>query len=370
MYQYVVPCLMGVEGLVADELRYRGFEQVQAENGRVLFSGELYDGARANVRLRCGERVLIRLASYPARTFDQLFEGMKAIRWEQWIGKDCAFPVKGYSIDSQLHSIPDCQRILKKAAVERLKSAYGVNWVEETGPRHQIQFALMHDRAEIFLDTTGPALYKRGYKLEQNEATLRETLAASMVKIARWKGREPLTDPFCGSGTIVIEAAMTALNIAPGQNRKFEAEAWSQDWQEAFSDAREEAKQEERREKLPLFASDNDPACMRLTRENARRAGVDAYMEFAEADACAVDWKSRGGMVICNPPYGVRMLDQQQARQLCRDFGKATAACPGLKKYIISSDPTFEQCFGRGADKRRKLYNGMLKCNLYEYYKG
>lgn len=370
MYQYVVPCLMGVEGLVADELKYRGFESVAAENGRVLFTGELYDGARANVRLRCGERVLIRLASYPARTFDQLFEGMKAISWETWVGSTDAFPVKGYSIDSQLHSVPDCQRILKKAAVERLKQAYGLSWLEETGPRRQIQFSLMHDRAEIYLDTTGAPLYKRGYKLEQNEATLRETLAASMVKIARWKGREPLTDPFCGSGTIVIEAAMAALNIAPGKNRRFEAEAWNQDWADAFSDAREEAVLEERHEKLPLFASDTDPNAVRLARENARRAGVEDCMEFSVEDACAIDWCARTGVVICNPPYGVRMLDQQQARALCRDFGRATRICPELKQYIISSDPTFEQCFGRGADKRRKLYNGMLKCNLYQYYKG
>ena len=369
MYQYVVPCLMGVEGLVADELKYKGFDGVQAENGRVLFQGELYDGARANVLLRCGERVLIRLAAYPAKTFDQLFEGMKAIPWEQWIGRDDAFPVKGYSIHSQLHSVPDCQRILKKAAVERLKQAYGLAWLDETGPRRQIQFSLMNDRCEIFLDTTGAPLYKRGYKLDQNDASLRETLAASMVKLARWKGREVFTDPFCGSGTIAIEAALTALNIAPGKLRKFEAETWNEDWAYAFSDAREEVAREELRDKeLVLYASDIDPASVALAEENARRAGVADHIRFSVADACRIDWRERGGVVICNPPYGVRMMDQEQARHLARAFGKATGWNRELKLYVISSDMEFEQSFGRPADKKRKLYNGMLKCNLYQYF--
>ena len=370
MYQYVVPCLMGVEGLVADELSYKGFDKVQAENGRVLFEGELYDGARANVLLRCGERVLIRLASYPAKTFDQLFEGMKAIPWEKWLGKDDAFPIKGFSIHSQLHSVPDCQRILKKAAVERMKLAYGVNWLEELGPKHQIQFSLLNDRCEIFLDTTGAPLYKRGYKQAQNDASLRETLAASLIKVARWKGREVLTDPFCGSGTIAIEAALTALNIAPGQKRTFDAERWDQDWADAFSDAREEAAAEEHRDrKVTIYASDLDPAAVALAEENARRAGVAEYIQFSVADACRIDWRERGGVVICNPPYGVRMLDQQQAQRLMRAFGKATGWNGELKQYIISSDPEFEQSFGRPADKKRKLYNGMLKCNLFQYFR-
>lgn len=370
MYQYVVPCLMGVEGLVADELRYKGFENVQAENGRVLFQGELYDGARANVLLRCGERVLLRLASYPAKTFDQLFQGMRAIPWEQWLDKADAFPVKGYSIHSQLHSVPDCQRILKKAAVERLKQAYGVSWLEETGSRHQIQFSLMHDRAEIFLDTTGAPLYKRGYKLEQNEASLRETLAAAMVKLARWKGREVFSDPFCGSGTIAIEAALTALNIAPGKLRTFEAEHWNRDWADAFSDARQEAALEEQKNKtLTIYASDLDPAAVALAQENARRAGVAHHIRFSVADACRIDWRERGGVVICNPPYGVRMLDQEQAKRLARAFGKATGWNRELKLYIISSDMEFEAGFGRPADKKRKLYNGMLKCSLYQYFR-
>ena len=369
MYQYVVPCLMGVEGLVADELKYKGFDNVQAENGRVLFEGELYDGARANVLLRCGERVLIRLASYPAKTFDQLFEGMKAIHWEQWLAKDDAFPIKGFSLHSQLHSVPDCQRILKKAAVERMKLAYHVTWLEESGPKHQIQFSLMNDRCEIFLDTTGAPLYKRGYKLEQNDASLRETLAASMVKLARWKGREVFSDPFCGSGTIAIEAALTALNIAPGKLRTFDAELWDQDWADAFSDAREEAAGEEWLDKeLVIHASDIDPESVEMAEENARRAGVADYIRFSVADACRVDWRERGGVVICNPPYGVRMMEQDQAQRLARAFGKATGWNRELKLYIISSDPDFEQSFGRAADKKRKLYNGMLKCNLFQYF--
>lgn len=214
MFRFSVPCLMGVEGLVADELKFKGFQQVEAENGRVLFSGDEAECARANLLLRCGERVLLRLAEFTARSFDALFEGVRAIPWEDYIGSGEAFPVKGFSIHSQLHSVPDCQRIIKKAAVERLKMIYRTDWLKEDGVKHQIQFSLLNDRCEIFLDTTGAPLYKRGYKLEQNEATLRETLAASIVKVARWRGREDLIDPFCGSGTLAIEAAQAALNIA------------------------------------------------------------------------------------------------------------------------------------------------------------
>ena len=214
MYRFSVPCLMGVEGLVADELKFKGFEQVQAENGRVLFSGDERACARANIILRCGERILLRVADFTAKSFDQLFEKVTALPWEDYIGEKEAFPVKGFSIHSQLHSVPDCQRIIKKAVVERLKLVRHTDWLEESGVKHQIQFSLLNDRCEIFLDTTGAPLFKRGYKLEQNDATLRETLAASIVKVARWKGREDFVDPFCGSGTIAMEAASVSRRVA------------------------------------------------------------------------------------------------------------------------------------------------------------
>jgi putative N6-adenine-specific DNA methylase len=369
MFRFSVPCLMGVEGLVADELKFKGFQDVLAENGRVLFSGDESECARANIQLRCGERVLLRLADFEARSFDALFEYVKAIPWEDYIGSREAFPVKGFSLRSQLHSVPDCQRIIKKAVVERLKSVYHTDWLKEDGAKHQIQFSLLNDRCEIYLDTTGAPLFKRGYKLKQNEATLRETLAASIVKLARWRGREPLIDPFCGSGTIVIEAALTALNIAPGARRGFDAEQWGGAFADAFAEQKKAALASEKHEKLPILASDLDPNSVRLTRENAERAGIGDCMEYAVQDALDINWKAREGIMIANPPYGVRMLDQQEAQQLYRDLGRAMKGSP-VKKYIISSDDRFEENFGQRADKRRKLYNGMIKCNLYMYYKG
>ena len=369
MYRFSVPCLMGVEGLVADELKFKGFEQVQAENGRVLFSGDERACARANIILRCGERILLRVADFTAKSFDQLFEKVKALPWEDYIGEKEAFPVKGFSIHSQLHSVPDCQRIIKKAVVERLKLVRHTDWLEESGVKHHIQFSLLNDRCEIFLDTTGAPLFKRGYKLEQNDATLRETLAASIVKVARWKGREDFVDPFCGSGTIAIEAAMTALNIAPGARRQFDAALWNDSFKQAFAEERAAALAAEKHEKLPILASDINPNCVRLTRENAARAGVGDCIEYAVQDALDIDWKSRTGVMMANPPYGVRMMDVQQARQLYRDLGKAMKGSQ-VKKYIITSDEQFEVHFGQAADKRRKLYNGMIKCNLHAYFKG
>ena len=236
------PTLFGLEGIVADELRFGGrLAEVRAENGRVLFEGDENTLAWANLNLRCAERVLIRLGAFPAKSFDALFEGVRALPWEQFIPKDGAFPVKGHSLDSALHSVPDCQKIIKKAVVERLSRTYHQSWFEESGARYQIQFAIMHDTAELYLDTSGAGLHKRGYRANSNAAPLRETLAAAMVKLARWRGREPLRDPFCGSGTIAIEAAMIAQRRAPGLLRAFDAEKWTCFDSEVWRQAREDA---------------------------------------------------------------------------------------------------------------------------------
>ncbi len=365
---FCVPCLLGVEGLVADELKFNHFEKVQAENGRVYFEGEMKDAARANIIMRCGERVLLRLASFRATTFDELFEGTKAIPWEAYVQTDSAFPVKGYSIGSQLHSVPNCQKIIKKAAVSRLSQAYGINWFEETGVKYQIQFSLMNDLCEIYLDTTGTPLYKRGYRTAAGEAPLRETLAASLVKIARYRGREEMIDPMCGSGTIAIEAAMAAAKIMPGARRAFDAEAWAFYDTAFWQQLKEEAIAGESYEKLPITASDISAECVQLTMDNAKRAGVADLMTIRRADALGVHYTGRKGVLITNPPYGQRLLDVESAAELADDFGKALADTPDLKKYIISMDEQFEEHFGHKATKRRKLYNGMLKCQLYMYY--
>ncbi|MDO5142208.1 MAG: class I SAM-dependent RNA methyltransferase [Eubacteriales bacterium] len=363
------PTLFGLEGIVADELRFGGkLTDVRAENGRVLFTGDAHTLAWANLNLRCAERVLIRLGSLPARTFDELFEGVKALPWEQFIPRDGAFPVKGYSLDSALHSIPDCQKIVKKAVVERLRQCYGLSWFDEIGARYQIQFAIMHDVAELYLDTSGAGLHKRGYRANSNAAPLRETLAAAMVKLARWRGRDRLLDPFCGSGTIAIEAALIAQRRAPGLLRRFDAERWPcidpTVWQQARESALALADGSTR---FAIAGSDLDPACVQLSRENARKAGVAHTVSFEQADARALDY-SGTGVLLANPPYGERLLDTQSAQKLYMVMGKKLADSP-MAQYILSSDPLFERCFGRRADKRRKLYNGMIKCELHMYFK-
>lgn len=367
-YTFCVPCLLGTEGLTADELRYGGFAGVRAENGRVYFEGPLSQAARANIRLRCGERVLLRLASFQALSFDDLFEGVKGLDWQDYLPADAAFPVTGYCVDSQLHSVPDCQRIVKKAVVERLKAAYGISWFEETGVKYQIRFALMNDRAEIYLDTTGAPLYKRGYRLATQQAPLRETLAASLVKLARYRGREELIDPFCGSGTIAIEAAMACCQIAPGARRSFDGEAWQFE-DGLWSRQREEAQSEEKIQKLPVSASDISAEAVELARQNARRAGVEDCIGFRRADALGLPYTGRRGTLICNPPYGRRLLDQEQARRIYDGLGRALQGADSLKKYVLTADEGFEEAFGAKADKRRKLYNGMIKCQLYMYFR-
>ena len=363
------PTLFGLEGIVADELRFGGrLAEVRAENGRVLFEGDENTLAWANLNLRCAERVLIRLGTFPAKSFDALFEGVRALPWEQFIPKDGAFPVKGHSLNSALHSVPDCQKIIKKAVVERLSRTYHQSWFEESGARYQIQFAIMHDTAELYLDTSGAGLHKRGYRANSNAAPLRETLAAAMVKLARWRGREPLCDPFCGSGTIAIEAAMIAQRRAPGLLRAFDAEKWTCFDSEVWRQAREDAiGMTDGNARFDIIGSDIDPACVQLSIENARKAGVTNTVFFEQRDAVERDY-SRAGVLFANPPYGERLLDLQAAEKLYAELGRALAKSP-MKQYILSSDPLFERCFGRKADKRRKLYNGMIKCELHMYFK-
>ena len=363
------PTLFGLEGIVADELRFGGgLTAVRAENGRVLFEGDERTLAWANLNLRCAERVLIRLGSFPATSFDALFEGVRALPWEQFIPADGAFPVKGHCLDAALHSVPDCQKIIKKAVAARLGEQYHQSWLEETGAKYQIQFAIMRDTAELFLDTTGAGLHKRGYRANSNAAPLRETLAAAMVKLARWRGREPLIDPFCGSGTIAIEAAMIAQRRAPGLLRAFEAEKWACIAPSVWQQAREAALANvDTDTAADIVGSDIDPACVQLSAENARKAGVSSAIRFEQANALERDY-SDPGVLFANPPYGERLLDVQTAEKLYAGLGQALAASP-RKQYILSSEPLFERCFGRKADKRRKLYNGMLKCELHMYFK-
>ena len=365
--QYCVPCLFGLEGIAGDELRRLNLEDVRVENGRVLFSGDESALARASIGLRTGERILIRLADFPAKTFEELFQGVYNTPLENFIPKEGTFPVKGHCLNSQLMSVPDCQAIIKKAASKRLGERYGVAWLPETGAKYQLQFSLMNDRAQLYLDTTGPGLHKRGYRAVGNDAPLRETLAAAMVLLTRYRGREFLWDPFCGSGTIVIEAALIARNQAPGLRRRFAAEAFAWSDSQVWNRAREEARDKEFRGEYRILGSDNDPKCVSLSMANARKAGVGELIRFQDGDATKLPLPAQEGILICNPPYGERMMEQQSAQRLYAALGRHLKFADGWKKYIITSEPEFEHYFGARADKKRKLYNGMIKCDYYMY---
>ncbi|MBQ1409943.1 MAG: class I SAM-dependent RNA methyltransferase [Oscillospiraceae bacterium] len=366
-FTFSVPCLFGLEGLVGDELRRLSLDNIRVENGRVLFDGGADALAAANLRMRMGERVLLRLAAFPARSFEELFQGVKAIPLEDFLPKDAKFPVKGHCLNSQLHSVPDCQAIIKKAAVERLGKHYGLSWLPETGALYQLQFSIMKDVCELYLDTSGVGLHKRGYRAVGNDAPLRETLAAAMVTLARYRGRDFFWDPFCGSGTIVIEAALMALNRAPGLNRSFSAQNWGFVPASAWEQARQAARDAEFRGEYRILGSDNDPESLNIAISNAKKAGVGKLIRFEEADATKRDLPASGGVIVCNPPYGERMMEQRSAQRLYQALGKHLRFADGWQKFIISSEPEFEHYFGARADKKRKLYNGMIQCNLFQY---
>lgn len=368
-FKLCVPCLLGLEGPISDELRRLDMANVTAENGRVYFTGDENAVASANINLRIGERVLVELGRFKAETFEELFQGVKAIRWEDIIPRDGAFPVKGYSLNSKLFSVSDCQKIIKKAIVERLTSVYGIEWFPETAESYQVQFSIMKDNVSICLDTSGEGLHKRGYRSAHNAAPLKETMAAAMVKLSRYRGRDDFADPFCGSGTIPIEAALIARNIAPGINRSFSAMNWRIFDRRIWAQAREAARDREFHGNYNIVGSDIDPKAIAIARENAERAGVADVIRFEVADAAAFDRRTERGVIVTNPPYGERIMEKEQAEQLYRSFGEAYRKTANWQLYLLSSHTEFERCFGRTADKKRKLYNGMIKCDLFMYLK-
>ncbi|MBE6813858.1 MAG: class I SAM-dependent RNA methyltransferase [Ruminococcaceae bacterium] len=367
---FVIPCLLGVEGIIADELRSLEAEDVKAENGRVLFSGDENLLARVNICSHFAERVQILVGSFKATTFEELFQGTKNLPWEQWILKDDAFPVKGYSLKSTLFSVSDCQAIIKKAVVERLKSKYGISWFDETGPTHQIQFSIMNDEATLLIDTSGAGLHKRGYRLQSNFAPMKETLAAAICSLAKLKHYHTLYDPMCGSGTLMIEGALYAHNIAPGLNRHFSAERFEVLPKNIWAEERERARSLEKIDTdFQGFGSDIDGETIKLAMANAARLPIGKKLHFEKRDIKDFQRHTERGTVLVNPPYGERLLDLQEAERLYREMGRVFPQSHGWSYYIITPDEEFETCFGRKADKRRKLYNGMIKCQLYMYFK-
>lgn len=367
-FTMIAPCLFGLESLVAGELREMGALNVRAENGRVFFEGDAQILARANIGSRYAERICIEMGHFRATTFEQLFQAVRALPWERWIGKSDAFPVKGRSLDSKLASVPSCQSIIKKAIVERLRGAYHLPWFEETGAVHQVQFLLMKDEICLMLDTSGAGLHKRGYRANATEAPIKETLAAAIAYLARVRGDSTVYDPCCGSGTLLIEAAMLALRIAPGLRRRFAAERWAQISPEVWRTERSRAQEQIFKDRpFTAYGSDIDENAVRLAQENAAKAGLSARIHIKRADLADFKPITENGVILCNPPYGERLLDIQQAEVLYRKMGERFPKTPYWNFAIICPDEQFEHCFGRGADKRRKLYNGMIKCQLFTY---
>ena len=370
--QLVATCLFGLEGLLGEEIDNLGYKRMETIDGRVTFEAPIEGIAVCNLKLRTAERVLIKLGSFKAFTFDQLFESTKALPWHQFIGKNDAFPVKGHSIRSKLFSIPDCQKIIKKAVVNSLSEKYNIKIFPETGVKYQIEFFILNDTATLMIDTTGAGLHKRGYRALSGAAPMRETLAAAMVKLSRMRDNVIICDPLCGSGTIAIEAAQMACNMPAGINRTFAAEDFPFIPKSVWKTEREKAKGEITPPLTKIFASDIDPEMIKLAKDNAKKAGVEHCIEFSVRDAKSFSspLENARGTIITNPPYGERLGDLTEARELYKAMGKAFESnVPSWQLYIITSDELFERYFGRRSDKKRVLYNGMIKCNLYQYFK-
>lgn len=369
--ELVATCLFGLEGLLGEEIDALGYTRTDTMDGRVTFIGDERAVFAANLRLRFAERVFIKLGAFRAESFDALFEGTKALPWEMFIGKNDAFPVKGHAIKSRLFSVPDCQSIVKRAVVQRLSQNYGIRWFAEEGVKYQIEFFIFKDIATLMIDTSGIALHKRGYRPASGAAPLRETLAAAIAAISRPREDVLLWDPFCGSGTIVIEAAMMMTKQAPGLDRSFACEDFA-----ILSDGR--IAKEERAKALSeikqdsgfeAYASDIDPEVLDIARENADRAGVADRIKFFTADARKIEKLDRRGTIVCNPPYGERLMTPREVERLYREIGEAFSRLSPWQIYVLTSAENFQTCYGRRADKVRKLYNGMIPCSLYQYFK-
>ena len=367
--QLVATCLFGLEHLLGEEIEELGYDRISTIDGRVTFLGDEEAIAVANVNLRYAERVLIKVGSFRAESFSELFDGTYELPWDQFIGKLDQFPVKGHSIKSDLHSIPDCQAIIKKAIVKKLSSVYGIQIFPEERVKYQIEFFILNNEATLMIDTSGMPLHKRGYRRESNDAPIRETLAAAIVKTSRPREDVLLWDPMCGSGTIAIEAAMMMNNIAPGARRGFAAESCPFVKQSLWRDAKEEAIEGEIKSGFEVFASDIDPAAVELTKKNAHLAGVSGTVTAFVENALRIEAPGRRATIVTNPPYGERLMTVSAVEDLYRKMGRHFRSLEPWQAYIITSHKGFEALYGKRADKVRKLYNGMIPCYLYQFFK-
>ena len=367
--ELIATAAFGLEALVAQELKQLGYEDLKVENGRVTFSADESAISRANLWLRTAGRVLIKMGEFETRTFEELFQQTKALPWPDWLPENATFPVQGKSINSKLFSVPDCQAITKKAIVEKMKEKYQKSWFDESGPLYPIEVGILKDVVTLTMDTSGFGLHKRGYRKLQATAPIRETLAAAMVMLTRWKPDRQFIDPLCGSGTIPIEAALIGQNIAPGLLREFAFNHWPNLDPAFFQQAREEAKDLARRD-LPLniVGTDIDEEVLSLARFHAAQAGVAGQIHFQRQPLAEIRSKQKFGYLVCNPPYGERLGEVQEAERLYREMGQVFKSLESWSFYVLTSYPKFEELFGRKADKKRKLFNGRIECNYFQFF--
>ncbi|MFB5087347.1 class I SAM-dependent RNA methyltransferase [Psychrobacillus sp. PGGUH221] len=368
-FKLVATSAMGLESIVADEVKALGYETT-TENGKIYFEGDERAIAKANIWLRVADRVKIVVAQFPAKTFDELFEKTKAIQWEKFLTVDAAFPVQGKSVKSTLFSVPDCQAIVKKAIVERLKLAYKrIGFLDESGATYKIEISILKDIATITIDTSGVGLHKRGYRQEQGEAPLKETLAAALVKISKWNPDRPFVDPFCGSGTIPIEAAMIGQNIAPGFNRDFHSESWSWMSKTIWDDVRNEAEDLARYDQeLQIIGSDIDHKMIQVAEQNSFESGFGDIITFKQMQASDFSTTVTDGVMIGNPPYGERIGEVEVIEKVISDLGYLMEKYPTWSVYMLSSMENFEQLYGKRATKKRKLFNGFIRTDYYQFW--
>ncbi|GKV67155.1 MULTISPECIES: class I SAM-dependent RNA methyltransferase [unclassified Sporosarcina] len=368
-YKLVATAAMGLESIVASEVKDLGYEG-QTENGKVYFTGDEEAIARANMWLRVGDRVRIVAGEFKAFTFDELFERTKAIPWEEFLPVDAAFPVAGKSVKSTLYSVPDCQAIVKKAIVDRLKTAYKrTGFLDESGPLFKLEVSILKDKVTLTIDSSGTGLHKRGYRLGQGDAPLKETMAAALVKLSKWSPNRPFIDPFCGSGTIPIEAAMIGQNLAPGYNRSFLSEEWpwmnAQVWDRVREEVEDVAKYD-----LPLDIRgyDVDGKMISIAQQNAMEAGFADLISWQQQDIRDLHVEGQNGVLIANPPYGERLGETEEAEDIAEILGGIMKNYPSWSVYILSSLENYEEMYGQRATKKRKLFNGFIRTDYYQYW--
>ncbi|MGG0668174.1 THUMP domain-containing class I SAM-dependent RNA methyltransferase [Sporosarcina koreensis] len=368
-YKLVATSAMGLESIVADEVKELGF-QTQTENGKIYFEGDETAIAKTNMWLRVADRVRIIVGEFTATTFDELFEQTKSLPWEQYLPVDAKFPVAGKSVKSTLYSTPDCQAIVKKAIVERLKTAYNrVGFLDETGPLFKLEVSILKDKVTLTIDSSGAGLHKRGYRVGQGDAPLKETMAAALVKLTRWNPDRPFVDPFCGSGTIAIEAAMIGQQIAPGYNRDFSSEEWPWIDQAIWDRVREEAEDIAKYDQpLDITGFDVDPKMIKIAQQNAVEAGFMDLIKFEQRDVKNLTVEGLNGVLVGNPPYGERLGEIEEAEELAQVIGHIMDKYPSWSVYMLSSLENFETMYGKKATKKRKLFNGFIRTDFYQYW--